>query len=123
MKRLLLLLLVPCAAGITGCRDGAPVAEAAAGTSYARIAVKGMHCEMCASSVRGFLKKTDGVESSFVSVETGTVLVKFLPGRSVGDVVLKRAIYDAGFEATAVVRTSGDYARAVDDLKRVPAKS
>jgi len=117
MKRLLFLLLVPFAAGLAGCADPVP-AEAVAGAAYVRIQVEGMHCGMCASSVRGFLKKVDGIVATHVDVPSGTVLAKLAPGKNPGDNVLKKAVYDAGFVATSITRPPGDYAAAVEHSKQ-----
>ena len=134
MKRLLLLLALAAPGAALVAADTKPTDRPAPVTTPAdktertvRIAVSGMHCEMCAGSVKTFLKKVGGVTAVHVSVPQGLVLVHLSETNQPTDAQLKKAVFDAGFEATGVARSADDYDKSVGtvksaDDKKTPAK-
>src|SRR5512138_3330352 len=65
--------------------------------SGAVLAVEGLGCPMCAESITSLLADVDGVASSKVNLEDGTVDVSFEPGAAVPRSELARAVTDGGF--------------------------
>jgi len=65
--------------------------------SGAILTVEGLGCPMCAESITALLSDVEGVASSKVNLENGTVDVAFKPGAAVPEASLARAVTDGGF--------------------------
>lgn len=90
------LALIGC--GSTQTRAAAPEDGPDAITaSGAVLSVEGLGCPMCAESISTLLGDIDGVASSRVNLEDGTVDVGFKPGATVSRAALAGAVKDGGF--------------------------
>ncbi len=61
--------------------------------------VKGMTCASCVAHVEGALQELEGVQQATVNLGLGTAKVTYIPGL-VSASVMKRAVQDAGYEAS-----------------------
>jgi len=59
--------------------------------------VPGIHCEHCAMSIREEVSEVDGVDDVAVDLGSKTVAVT---GHGLDDAALRRAIAEAGYEAS-----------------------
>lgn len=65
------------------------------------IKIEGMHCDGCASRVKGLLEKEPGVREAEVSYQAGEARVKYNE-HSVGTDKLRQVVEQAGYTAGEV---------------------
>ncbi len=73
-----------------------PVAASAAQTQY-QLRVDGLACPFCAYGIEKELKRTDGVESLKIDINTGIVTVTMAEGAAMTEAQASRIVEDAGF--------------------------
>lgn len=70
-----------------------------------QVKILGMSCPFCAYGVEQKLKRLDGVEELDVELESGVATLNLEEGADVSNETLKKTVEDAGFEASAIVRS------------------
>jgi copper chaperone CopZ len=89
---LLCVIVLSCSGGGGSAEPGTPVRTV--------LAVEGMHCDSCSSSITASLEAIDGVESAAADHEAGTAEAICQSG-SVEPEELKTAIEDLGYTVTS----------------------
>ena len=77
------------------------------------IAIDGMHCERCVSTVRNKLLAVEGVD--FVAVDVGKAEVRFLP-QLASETELEEAVADSGYSVRKHAERKGFFKRYIDSM-------
>ena|SRR5690349_1839235 len=80
----------------------------ASGAAYAatiELTVNGLVCGFCAQGINKTLRKNPATADVLVSLENRLVAVETKDGMDISDADLKKALTDAGYEVTDILRT------------------
>lgn len=103
--RAFFLVALTCNFAFAGQPETDAPADAAANKTIKVKLEGGLNCEGCADYVTTYLKKLDGLGTSYVSVSLQTILVQEKDGKSVSDDFLTTAIKEAGYKVTKIERS------------------
>jgi Cu+-exporting ATPase len=124
---LLRVLYDPAAASLSRLVERAQAAGYAVGIASVTLAIEGMHCASCVTTIERELRRTAGVLKATVNLATETAQIEYLPGM-VDIAGLRHAVEAAGYQAhtppdvapseTAIDREEQDRAQEYATLKR-----
>jgi copper chaperone CopZ len=77
------------------------------------LTVNGLVCGFCAQGIEKTLRKNAATSDVFVSLENRLVAVATRDGADIADDTLRKALKDAGYDVTAIVRTD----RSIESLR------
>ena len=94
------------------------LSTAASATGTIEMKVDGLVCAFCAQGIEKTLRRYPATSDVIVSLENRLVAVATRNGQDISDVILNKALTDAGYTVRSITRTQTPLAQIRDELRK-----